>query len=85
MTTKTDMNLIESILETISKAKAVEDGRLSVEEMVGATERDEIQERLNTVTDTILDALEQADFANDPRLQELFQVFEKQSANFPSC
>ena len=32
-----------------------------------------IQERLNTVTDTILDALEQADFANDPRLQELFQ------------
>ena len=41
MTTKIDMNLIESILETISKAKAVEDGRLSVEEMVGATERDE--------------------------------------------
>lgn len=71
MNTKTEVDLIESVLETIKQAKAIEDGKLSVEEFTGEDERYKIEHALNKVTKEIVHALEKPELASDVRLQSL--------------
>ncbi len=63
----------DQLFEMIAAAKAVEEGRLSIEQLVGSSNKEEVHRKLNEVTKAILSALEQAEGSDDPRLNDLLQ------------
>lgn len=64
---------INTVIEVVNKAKAVEEGTSSIEDLLGTSEKNEIQKALNKVTKQIISALEQAQDSDDERLTVLLE------------
>lgn len=75
MKTKThsDKLNVDDLLEVINDAKAVEEGRQTIDQMINSSDKEVIRKKLNIVTDTIVSALEQAQDSDHPVLNELLQ------------
>lgn len=68
-----DILNVDDLVEVINDAKAVEEGRQTIDQMIHSSDKEVIRKKLNKVTDTIISALEQAQDSDHPILNELLQ------------